>query len=151
MPLVPAAPLEGPGLATLRTLSVSDLFDGERIVSMDDANCVSAGLFLFFSDLDRSHRVSQHVPTASGSYWHGIMHRQEGDWSNAKYWFRRTGDHPVFGAIEQHTRGAWDPFAFVDECRSASSLANDPEDVAERQMIEWHLLMEHCHRLAVGR
>ena len=87
MPLLPKAPRECEQLDSLRTMQAADLFGGEGIASRDDAECVRSGLFLYFSALDESHRISQGIATSSGSYWHGIMHRQEGDWSNAKYWF----------------------------------------------------------------
>ena len=38
-----------------------------------------AGIWLYVDDLDQSHRVSQTVHTPTGSYWHAIMHRREGD------------------------------------------------------------------------
>ncbi len=151
MPLVPSGPRACPQLHTLRRLAVADLFPRTAIRSSDDAKCVQSGLYLYFSALDESHTISQGVGTQSGSFWHGIMHRQEGDWSNAKYWFRRTGGHPVFEALEQCLGGPWDPMAFVDRCQAAS-LGRGPQDtVLDRQMLEWRLLMEHCYRKAVGR
>lgn len=54
-----------------------------------------AGLHLLNDSLDASHTCSQQVENATGSYWHGIMHRMEGDYWNAKYWFRMAGVHPV--------------------------------------------------------
>src|SRR5438045_1972673 len=48
-----------------------------------------AGLYLYFSCLDEAHEIAQSVETADGTYWHGIMHRQEPDAGNAAYWFRR--------------------------------------------------------------
>lgn len=151
MPLVPASSLECAQLETLRSLTVEDLFDGEGIVSRDDAKCVRSGLFLRFSALDESHRISQGIESSSGSYWHGIMHRQEGDWSNAKYWFRRTGTHPVMAELERETGETWDPFGFVDACSAASRGHGDRDRASELQMLEWQLLMNHCYRRALGR
>ncbi len=55
-----------------------------------------SALWLLAGDLDRSHEISQRIDTREGAFWHGIMHRREGDFWNAKYWFRKVGNHPVF-------------------------------------------------------
>ncbi len=151
MPLAPSSALECPRLQTLRRLSIADLFDGNPIHSVDDARCVQSGLYLYFSALDESHTVSQAIHTRSGSYLHGIMHRQERDWGNAKYWFRRVGFHPVFTEIERETGEPWDAFAFVDRCAAASKGRGDEPAARRWQMIEWRLLIEHCYRKALGR
>ncbi|MFN5951517.1 MAG: hypothetical protein ACK43N_23720, partial [Pirellulaceae bacterium] len=38
---------------------------------------------------EHSHQISQDLPDAQGAFWHGCLHRQEGDHGNASYWFRR--------------------------------------------------------------
>ena len=151
MPLVPLSPRDLPQLARLREMSVGDLLGNERIRSASDADCVRSGLFLYFCALDESHIISQGIHTPSGSYWHGIMHRQEGDWSNAKYWFRRTGSHPVFDDLERETGARWDPFEFVDRCSRAATGREDAREPTALQLIEWRFLMRHCYRKAVGR
>ena len=151
MPLVPSSPRECTQLARLRAMSNSELFDGGKIESAYDSECVRSGLFLYFSALDESHTVSQRIPTASGSYWHGIMHRQEGDWGNAKYWFRRVGTHPVFARLEEELGQSWDPFAFVDKCSAAHAGRRGQDDPLRHQMLEWRLLMEHCYLKALGQ
>ena len=151
MPLVPSSPRECPQLELLRAMSNLDLFDGTTVRSADDADCVRSGLLLYFSALDESHTVSQRIHTASGSYWHGIMHRQEGDWGNAKYWFRRVGAHPVFAELEGDLGERWDPFAFVDQCAAAHAGRGSRQDLLRRQMLEWRLLMEYCYLKALGR
>ena len=150
MPLVPGSPFECRQLEDLRLKSTPELFRGATISSMSDAKCVHAGLYLYFSALDESHTISQTIHTPSGSYWHGIMHRQEGDWSNARYWFRRTGSHPVFSALEEETGKAWDPFDFVDLCAKDSARQAQRGSLVRLQMAEWRLLMAHCYRGAVG-
>ena len=125
-----------------------------------------AGLWLRFDCLDESHRISQDIETPTGSYWHGIMHRREGDFGNAKYWFRRVGEHPVFeplGAAARELAGqrppraarflaeqpGWDPFAFVDLCQQAVAAAElGPLAVAVQQR-EWELLWDFCYRGAI--
>lgn len=69
------------------------------------ALAVKAGLYLWNESLDKSHSLAQNILNSTGSYWHGIMHRMEGDYDNAKYWFRRVGAHPVFAGLHAEVRG----------------------------------------------
>src|SRR5581483_7484640 len=69
--------------------SAGTLFPGAR-----DPQAALAGLYLYFSCLDEAHSVAQDVPSREGSFWHGILHRQEPDPANAAYWFRQVGKHP---------------------------------------------------------
>ncbi len=150
IPLVPSSSRECAELDALRSMSISELLDRRPLRSTEDAQCVRSGLFLYFSALDESHRISQAIQSATGSYWHGIMHRLEGDWSNAKYWFRRTGDHSVFADLERETGEPWIPHDFVDRCRVASSTGTGAGRLRDLQMLEWQLLLSHCRRIAVG-
>ena len=72
-----------------------------RIADREMASCCLAGVWLLHDYLDESHNISQRIDTPEGSYWHAIMHRREGDFSNAKYWYRHVGEHPVFDAVRQ--------------------------------------------------
>src|SRR5689334_664586 len=60
---------------------------------------LAAGLWLYVDDLDRSHTISQGIHSPTGSLWHGIMHRREGDFSNSLYWMRRAESHPLFTTL----------------------------------------------------
>src|SRR4028119_687385 len=70
------------------------LFDSSLPATWRD--CCRAGLLLLNDDLHASHEISQHIETPTGSYWHAIMHRREGDAFNSKYWWKRVGEHPAF-------------------------------------------------------
>jgi len=107
--------------------------------------CLS-GLWLLAGDLDQSHSVSQDLPSAEGSFWHGIMHRREGDFGNAKYWFRKVGNHPVFQHLQELCDGFYeDPFEFVDLCsRAVKQGGEDYQRCQLAQWIEWQALMIHC-------
>ena len=174
MPLAPSSPLQGEGLDLLENTRVDELFDGAPITAPDFAECVRSALFLYFSDLDRSHKISQRVHSTTGSYWHGIMHRQEPDFSNSKYWFRKVSHHEVFPAIraaalEQWSAAAgekgamrllvaiqsspqWDPFWFIDQCEAVrlgdASELEAPLKAAQR--IEWQILFDYCYQKAVA-
>ena len=118
------------------------LFPGAR-----DPESALSGLFLYFSCLTEAHDLLHHFATLDGAYWHGIMHRMEGDAFNACYWFRRIGRHPVFPALQQEAAKLgyapgreWDPIAFTDFCQHGNN-----EDLAKRiQLIEWQLLFDYC-------
>ena len=116
-----------------------------------------SGLWLYFSCFDECHGVCQDLPTAEGSYWHAILHRQEPDAGNASYWFHRVGRHAIFPdlAASASERGftragdAWDPFAFVDFCeraRSAGEQSSEHRIALAVQLAEWQLLFDYCAR-----
>lgn len=156
-----------PLLARMETHS-DELFRPHAVRDRDAAAACRAGLWLRFNYLDESHRISQDVGTADGSFWHGILHRREGDFDNSKYWFRRVGTHPVFEPLRQAAeelaaatpetrmttlswRTAWDPFAFVDLCdKAVHGWTVGLALCQEVQRREWELLFDYCWRLAVG-
>lgn len=98
---------------------------------------LAAGLWLYVDELDRSHAVSQALEDETGSYWHAIMHRREGDFANSLYWLRRTGSHPVWPQIEN-----FDPAGFVREVEKARGRNLDELVTLQRQ--EWEALFVWC-------
>lgn len=134
--------------------------DFETANSEDDTTAVKAGLLMFNDFLDESHEYSQSVQgagrNAAGDYWHGIMHRREPDYSNAKYWYRRVGSHPIFGDLANEVSrlletskgiddtwqsrliagGDWDPFAFVDLCEACPADEEDDQSLFA-QRVQW--------------
>lgn len=114
----------------------------ETLAGSEEAGLsLQAGFYLWNGSLDRSHTIAQEIETPTGSYWHGLMHRMEGDYSNAKYWFRLVGGHPAMASLpskllalleETHAQGMlqaspagqrvllaaeqaqWAPYSFID-------------------------------------
>ncbi len=135
-----------------------------RLEKAKAAPAVLAGLWLYHDFLDEAHSLAQGIPTPTGSFWHGIMHRREPDYGNAKYWFRRVGRHPIFDALQEAAaelareeqplhpsarflveQSAWEPFRFVDLCQ-ASADGSVPHEMLCRkiQAVEWRLLFDHA-------
>lgn len=152
----------------LRVLEPEGLFAPQRARDRDMARACLAGLWLYHDFLDESHTISQGIDTASGSYWHAIMHRREGDYANAKYWVRRVGEHAIFSPLQQAaaalaaeapseaasqllvTESRWDAFRFADLCEAAVRGRSSAERLCRKvQAREWELLFDFCYRRAV--
>jgi hypothetical protein len=153
----------------LRGMKAQELLT-RPIVSQLDADAMLAGLWLWHDWLDSSHTISQSIPSATGSFWHAIMHRREGDFSNSKYWFARCREHPVLRSVGQAagdvlnaqpadksllrlTRNGWDPDALVDLAQEVHDRPGDARHgvAVAVQRLEWRLLFEHCARGASGQ
>ena len=92
--------------ADLDRLSAEQLLAPAQVVSQPDAELVKAALYLQLGCLEDCHKIAQSAATPTGSYWHGIMHRHEGDIGNSKYWYARVGQHPVLAAIGGYPKDA---------------------------------------------
>lgn len=137
-----------PNVCGLR--SADSLFPGARF-----ANAALAGFLLRAGCWEASHAVAQDIETAEGSYWHGIVHRIEPDSTNAGYWFRRVGRHPIFPELRERAskilsehswlKSTWDPFAFIEWCEEARGAGAEADASATAiQTIEWQLLFDWC-------
>lgn len=134
--------------AALRELDVAAAFAGLQVVDKAMAQCCLSGVWLLHDHLDESHTLSQAISTPEGSFWHGVMHRREGDFGNAKYWFRNVGEHPVYELLAERF-GDWDPYDFVDRCAAAVRGGAGRDECLDQQQAEWELLFDYCYRAAV--
>ncbi len=154
----------------LHTLSLEAAFAPHKIRDRDMAACCLAGLWLLHEDLDASHRISQEIETPTGGFWHAIMHRREPDYDNAKYWFRRVGQYPIYEMLHAaareltsqsplatdkataflRTQSSWDPYRFVDLCAAVAAGRSKSERLCQEiQRREWELLFDFCYRQTV--
>ena len=151
----------------IHTLSDEPLFGG-AIDDSNAANAARAGLLLLAGGLEDAHRIVQGFDTPEAQYWHGIVHRREPDYSNAKYWFRQLGHYAVFDdlvrtvtfedSLSQETinhilpSGKWDPFRFVDLCEESEKVgrSNLLNELLIIQQKEIDLLLHCCIQKALG-
>ena len=158
----------------LESASVDELFDGESLKNMTFGEAIKSGLLLWNDALDESHNISQGLENQTGSYWHGIMHRREPDYSNSKYWFGRVGTHPIFPELRERAlelfeetqnpsdaladigqtiaaQENWDAYQFIDWCQAAegSSDSDVTRFLQQVQAEEIKLLLAYSYRNAV--
>ncbi len=151
--------------AALHVLTVNKAFEGHDVKDDSMARCCLSGLWLLHGYLDESHGISQQVDNSTGSHWHGIMHRREGDYGNSKYWFRRVGQHPIWPKLLENAQqisthesddifsplSKWDPYGFVDLCSESTGTGSKIESLCQEiQMCEWKLLFAFSHAKALG-
>jgi hypothetical protein len=170
--------------ARLKNASAEELFEGFRIGNPQMAACAIAGLHLWNDNFHASHNLCQGIDTQAGSYWHGLCHRREGhqgeglssNLSNARYWFRRVGEHPAFDAVYRSALGTldgagasfrwaeeaatqlrshrrWDATVLIDWVGQADAHtlpAQAEELISEIQWREIDLLVDWCFQQAVS-
>ena len=148
MPLAHGVCSSPEALRVLKSSTAAELFSHSRA-----PDAAFSGLYLYFSCMDESHKISQDIDSPDGSFWHGILHRQEPDPGNAAYWFRRVGTHPIFPALHEAASRIgvdfgprWDPFAFIDLCEQVRKRpgSEDERRALEVQRAEWQLLFDYC-------
>lgn len=159
--LCPSEPLDYGLVSRIREAGDAILSGDKEVQDRSMWRMVRAGLLYAVDALDPAHRIFQDEPSDLGSYWHGMMHRREGDFDNARYWFRRAGKLPVFDKIHraasEHSslfgrQSTWDPYLFTGECEQARFGAPEKTtELAALQRAEWDVLFDYCWRKGVGQ
>ena len=154
--LVPTEARDHELVQLLRATDDATLSDQRPIGNLEAFALVRGGLFYALDAIDDAHRIFQEAKGDLGSYWHGMMHRREGDFDNARYWFRRAGTLSFFGELH-HAASAhsalmarqsnWDPYVFTGECEQARFGETESlKELADLQRAEFETLFDYCWR-----
>ncbi|WP_276354758.1 hypothetical protein [Cohnella caldifontis] len=109
-----------------------------------------AALHLWNDSLEPAHAIVQELETPTGAALHGILHRREGDFWNAKYWFRTAGDHPAYHGLQARA-SEW----LAEWTQAGGGLPGGPAGEAIRTIARqgiWNpYLFTDAVEIAVGR
>ncbi len=141
------------------------LFHPEKVHDRNFAKAVVSGFLIWNDCEDEAHSLAQNIPIAEGSYFHAIIHRREPDIWNSGYWFKRTGDHPVYSLIYDYVaeyssdklkrilllKNKWDPEVFNKIIEDAQKNGNmNDKELTEIQHAEILFLIAHSYRHSLG-
>jgi hypothetical protein len=117
------------------------------------------GLYYFHNGLQDSHKAFADDAGVTAAYWHGMVHRREGDFENARYWMRRAGEHPAFQEAQGRSSDAsphmarqtnWDPFLFIHLCEQFKYGASEyRNEIAHLQRVEFAVFFDYVWRQCV--
>jgi hypothetical protein len=132
---------EGPGLPPLLEGRLASLAPGQMGLSLKAAESghwelVRGGFYYAANAMGRAHALFQNADFPEGAYWHGMLHRREGDFPNALYWVRRAGRIPELAGL-----AGFSPAAFVEACAAAAARGEEPPHLLEAQRREWEAMM----------
>jgi hypothetical protein len=114
-----------------------------------EARCIRSLLYVAAGGVDEAHRIVQGISSSDGAYVHGMVHRIEDDFDNARYWFRRAGTHPASAAMYSRAVGdrltvasqpVWDPILLTDLVET-SRTAGVTGDLRAVLTIEFEVLL----------
>ena len=120
---------------------------------------VRAGLFYYHNALEDAHKEAQKGEGDLASYWHGMVHRREGDFENARYWMRRAGEQPVFqemqhrasdGSPHMSRQANWDPYLFINLCEQYKyGEVEYKKEIGHLQKVEFAAIFDYVWRQCV--
>jgi hypothetical protein len=149
--LIPTEPLFWNLSEQFRALDDAALAGGHKIIDPDQFRLVRGGVLYALDELDPAHHLFQEEESSLGSYWHGMLHRREGDFDNARYWFRRAGKLAVFADLHAAAHGAsptmarqatWDAYLLTGLCEQARFGGHDLIPECQRLLrAEWEGLL----------
>ena len=162
-------PSLGPGPRQNR-LNVNDLrtrltpFRGTGNGECNQGSLLEAAALLYHDHHDLAHDLVQDLACQEGVLIHAILHRREPDYWNAKYWFRRVTDHPIYRSLTLRLRAiepcpaseqwmpellladSFDPIGMVDACEKVEGTEEGLPAVAflrDVQQLEFECLVQH--------
>lgn len=157
---LPKDPTDYELVIRIREADDAKVFGGLPLAPAAPAELVRAGLFYYHNALEDSHKQAAKATGDIASYWHGMVHRREGDFDNARYWMRRAGEQPVFQEMQARAGDAcpnmsrqanWDPFLFTHLCEQYKyGETTYKKEIGQLQRVEFAAMFDYVWRRCVS-
>lgn len=145
----------------LRQVKAADdalLAGGKPIGDPAAFQLVRGGVLYGLDAIEECHPFFQDSTSDLASYWHGMAHRRECDFENARYWFRRAGALPPFAEMrsaaskysaDMARQDNWDPYLLTGQCEQEQFGAEElTTELRHLQQVEFELLFDYTWRQA---
>ena len=152
--LLPQGTLSVEQIHAHRDASVEDLTGAPELEGR--AALIRSLLFYASDALPEAHRIVQDASGDLAAYIHGMIHRREADFDNARYWYRRAGELPFFSALQSACADVsediakqtnWDPYLFTGMCERSKYGSRTPvKMLTEIQKAEFHGVLDYIYR-----
>ena len=156
---LPSEPSDYAFVIRIREAGIDALLGGAAPLPQAPLPLLRAGLFYFHNALADAHKEVSKAESPEASYWHGMVHRREGDFENARYWMRRTGEHPAFQEMQSRASDAspnmakqygWDPFLFIHLCEQYKyGETTYKKELGHLQKVEFSVIFDYVWRQCV--
>lgn len=117
---------------------------------------VVALMWLRIGRFEPAHAIVQDADRGIQAYIHGMLHRLEGDFWNANYWFRQTRDPELLASIQKHLTEhhapppwgeSFHPSEFTQAVESLQRLSHPGKsqkthDLPQVALLEWQAVWE---------
>jgi hypothetical protein len=147
-------------LRAIRAATDEELTGGKTPADPEALTLVRAALLYAHDAIDEAHRIAQDGSSGAASYLHGMIHRREGDFDNARYWFRRSGRLGFFDDLHAATASIsadmakqenWDPYLFTGLCEQDEFGDHSRREVlVELQRREFDAFFDYVWRKSAG-
>lgn len=158
--LIPGGPLAWNLPGDIGEADDATLLGGKKVKDAKIVDLIRGGVLYAVDAIHEAHNFFQEVPGDLGSYWHGMMHRREGDFDNARYWYRRAGKLPFFSSLHSAScthsptmarQENWDAYLLTGLCEQAKFGAVElTGECVHLQQIEFEGTFDYCWRQAVA-
>ena len=156
---LPKEPTDYELVIRLREADDAKIFGDAAIQPGAPVGLIRAGLFYYHNALPDGHQEAAEDEGDVAAYWHGMIHRREGDFENARYWMRRAGEQPGFREMQARASDAaphmarqsnWDPFLFTHLCEQYKYGETEyKKEIGQLQRVEFAVMFDYVWRRCV--